>query len=166
MATMKIFGGNNVPLIRNISPQKGTWRVHWGKTTDEEGTYYFGYDFDHKPSLDEVKKVIADWCNEQTQTKITSEFVWEGNSVWLSTENQLNYTMAYNMSVKQGENYSPIMLKFGSEENPTYHTFSTSEELADFYFKVTEFIQKTLNDGWLMKDSIDYEAYKTLLESM
>ncbi len=167
MATMKIFGGNNVPLIRNISPQRGTWRVHWGKTTNEtEGTYYFGYDFDHKPSLDEVKKVIANWYNEQTQAKITSEFSWNGNAVWLSTENQLNYTMAYNMAVKQGENFSPITLKFGSEGNPMYHTFSTSKELMEFYFKVTEFIQETLKKGWEMKDSIDYDAYRTILESM
>lgn len=166
MAVLKIFGGDNVPLIRNISPQKGTWRVHWGKQTDEtEGTYYFGYDFDHKPTLDEVKKVIADWCNEKTQAKITSNFTWDGNSVWLSTENQLNYTMAYNMSVKKGENFTPVTLKFGSEESPKYHTFQNLSELSDFYFGMCEFIQKTLNEGWEMKDSINYEEYKTLLET-
>ena len=36
----------------------------------------------------------------------------------------------------------------------------------EFYFKVTEFIQETLKKGWEMKDSIDYDAYRTILESM
>lgn len=164
MAIMKIFGGDNVPLIRNISPQRGTWRVHWGKTTDEnEGTYYYGEDFDHKPTLAEIKKVIDTWNNSQTQEKIISGFTWNENSVWLSSENQLNYTMAYNMAIVQADNYEKVTLKFGSDDTPTYYTFETKDELTDFYTKMVAFIQNTLNDGWKVKDAVDYKPYEEAL---
>lgn len=36
----------------------------------------------------------------------------------------------------------------------------------EFYFKVTEFIQETLKKGGKIKDSIDYDVCRTILESM
>ena len=62
----------------------------------ENGTAeYMEEDFDHKPTVDEIKGIIIGWYNSNIDTEIVSGFVWNDTSVWLSTENQFNYKTAF-----------------------------------------------------------------------
>lgn len=81
-------------------------------------------------------------------------------SVWLSSENQFNYKAAYDLAVQTGGQNLPIVFKFGATDEPVYHTFSTVEELSDFYLKAMTYINTVLAEGWAEKDAIDWEKYK------
>lgn len=135
----------------------------------EDGIHALWYEiyFYKKPhpvvTLDDIKEAIFADINAQTDEKILSGFVWNGKPVWLSSENQFNFKAAYDLAVQtQGQNL-PLKFKLGENEDnePVYHTFNTVEELNDFYLSAIAFIQRCLNEGWELKDSIDFSVYKT-----
>ena len=68
--------------------------------------------------------------------------------------NQAEYEAAY-----QTGGASPFKLKFGSVDSPQYYDFTTMREFQDFYFKCIEFINATLQEGWVAKGSIDWSKY-------
>ena len=114
--------------------------------------------------------VIAD-INAQTDEKILCGFVWEGKSVWLSSENQFNFKAAYDLAVQTKGKSLHVKFKIGetAEGEPVYHTFEDIEEFTDFYTKAIAFINTCLNEGWELKDSIDwsdYEAYFPISEQL
>ncbi|MBQ4589116.1 MAG: hypothetical protein IJA95_07500 [Bacteroidaceae bacterium] len=100
------------------------------------------------------------WYNEKIDKKILEGFVWNDMSVWLSTENQFNYKAAYDLAIQTGGMNLPIKFKFGTTDEPVYHTFETLEELSDFYVKAMAYINTCLEEGWIEKDSINWEDYK------
>lgn len=114
--------------------------------------------FDHKPTIDEIKQVILNWYNEQTDEKILSGFVWNDMPVWLSMESQFNYKAAYDIAVQSNGTILPTF-KFGTTENPVYHKFESLEDLQDFYFKALTYVQNTIAEGWQIKDSINWDNY-------
>ena len=123
---------------------------------------------DGVPTLDKVKAAIHADINKQTDEKILTGFVWtpEGGepiNVWLSAENQRNYSEA-ERKAKDNPAYLPIVFKLGENENKeaVYHTFTTYEELSGFYDSTFLYINQCLNEGWQRKDSIDWAPYKAL----
>lgn len=111
-------------------------------------------------NLQAIKDTILGWYNENIDKKILEGFVWNEMSVWLSTENQFNYKAAYDLAVQTGGMNLPIKFKFGTTDEPVYHTFETLEELSDFYVKAMTYINTCLEEGWIEKDSINWEDYK------
>ena len=100
------------------------------------------------------------WKNSQTDAAILSGFAYNGAHVWLSVENQYNYKAAYDLAVQTGGETLPVTFKFGSDEQPEYHTFTQLEELKDFYTKAVGFIQTVLAEGWEKKDKFNLELYR------
>lgn len=151
------------PLIMCVNNILDLWWILWDKQNSDEGFSYRFIEVNHKPSIEEVKGIILNWYNQQIGNKILSGFVWRGNSVWLSMENQLNYKAAYDLAVQTEGRLLPTF-KFGTTENPVYHTFKTLEELEDFYTSVMSYVTETLSKGWEDKDSIDWSAYEDILK--
>ena len=114
-------------------------------------------------TLEYIKNIILGWYNKEIDNKILSGFVWNEMPIWLSSENQFNYKAAYDLAVQTNGASLPVTFKFGTANNPVYHTFTTVEELADFYTKAIEYVNKTLADGWAKKDSIDWTPYENAL---
>lgn len=114
------------------------------------------------PTLEQIKKAIKNDINEHTDQRILSGFVWNGNPVWLSTENQKNFSEAQRAGEMNPERFTPITFKLGEleDETPVYHEFSSPDELTDFYYEVQEYIRQCIADGWKLKDSIDWDIYK------
>lgn len=119
-----------------------------------------------------VKDAILDDINKQTDEKILSGFVWtpEGSdpiSVWLSGENQRNFSEAQRMAEKYGEMVLPLTFKLCETdgEEPVYHTFETVEELDDFYVKAFAYVNQCLAEGWQRKDAVDWTPYEELFTS-
>lgn len=108
-------------------------------------------------TFDVVKQAILADINERVKTAIISGFVWEGNPVWLSEENQLNFT----------QGVVPVTFKIGEQEDgtPIYHEFTTAEDLKTFNDACIAWKQQCLTDGYTEKDSIDWTPYQQAFET-
>lgn len=108
-------------------------------------------------TFDVVKQAILADINERVKTAIISGFVWEGNPVWLSEENQLNFT----------QGVVPVTFKIGEQEDgtPIYHEFTTAEDLKAFNDACIAWKQQCLTDGYTEKDSIDWTPYQQAFET-
>lgn len=142
--------------------------VGYGMQPTGDGVHATWYEiyFYKKPhpvvTSEEIREAVLADINARTDEKILSGFVWENNKVWLSSENQFNFKAAFDLAVQtQGETL-PIKFKLGEDDdaNPVYHTFNTLAELQDFYTKAIDYINTCLNEGWGLKDGIDWDAYK------
>ena len=105
-------------------------------------------------SLDIVKTAILNDINNRVKTAIISGFVWNEKPVWLSEENQLNFSQAV----------VPATLKIGEQEDgtPIYETFDTKTDLNAFNEACTLWKQQCLSEGYSEKDAIDWTPYEAL----
>lgn len=161
-------GGKGLSLIECINPKYKKYRVRWDfqPYVDEDGYELISFveaELKHKPSLEEVKSLILTWKNGEIDKKILEGFVWNGMSVWLSSENQFNYKAAYDLAIQTNGANLPITFKFGSTDEPTYYTFESVEVLSDFYIKAMTYINEQLVIGWQEKDSFDWSEYEKAL---
>ena len=106
------------------------------------------------PTLEQAKQAVIQDINDRVKTAIISGFTYEGNPVWLSQENQMNFSQAV----------VPATLKIGEEQDgtPIYKTFSDAAELKAFNDACSLWRQQCLTDGYQKKDGMDwapYEAY-------
>jgi hypothetical protein len=104
-------------------------------------------------SLAFIKEAILGDINNRTDEKILSGFVWNDINVYLSAENQRNFSEAQRMASAVPA-ILPLTFKLGEDAdgNPMYHTFKTAEELNSFYMAAFAYINKCLNEGWQEKD--------------
>lgn len=125
--------------------------------TGNGGSYRKNYD--HKPSIDELRSDIEMLINQKTDNVILNGFIWDGKPVYLSTENQINFKAAYDLAVQTKGSTLPVKFKFGENEygTPIYHTFQELSSFTDFYTKAFTYISQCLDNGWKEKDSIDYQ---------
>lgn len=117
------------------------------------------YTFNYNPTLSEIKNIIINYYNKKIDEKILSGMIWNNMNIWLSSENQFNYKIAYDLALQTNGANLPIVFKFGDNETPVYHEFKTLQELSDFYMSSVMHIQNTLQEGWELKDSIDWQKY-------
>lgn len=137
---------------------RNKWVLFYGFGKDDE-TSESGWEYRHtfarKPSLDEVKAVVVSAINAATEEKILTGFVWNGQSVYLSKENQLNFAaiersdeVAYPLSLKVGEDAD------GSAE---YMTFATKQDFVEFSQAASLYVLSCVQEGWTEKDSVDWD---------
>ena len=118
-----------------------------------------------KPSFEQVKDAIIADIDKQTDEKIlngyqfTPEGAEEPITVWLSKENQTNFSEAHRLQIV------PVKFKLNetADKQPIYHTFETVEELNRFYLGGVQYINQCLNEGWAEKDGIDWAPYEQAL---
>ena len=105
-------------------------------------------------TFDDVKAAIIADIDERIKAYIIGRMTWNGKPVWLSIENQLNFTNAT----------APVTLKIGEQEDgtPVYHTFETQQDIADFCTACTQWTQQQRELGWQEKDGIDWAPYEAL----
>lgn len=155
----KVFGAT----VRNdqlIVHGTGKAILIYGYGEEDGQGFDYRHVFNHKPTKEELKKVIDAHVNELTDQKILSGFVWNGKPVWLSSENQFNFKAAYDLAVQTSGESLPVKFKLGedAEGNPVYHTFKAMSAFSEFYTSAIAFINQTLNEGWEEKDNVDYDA--------
>ena len=120
-------------------------------------------------TIEDVKRVIIADIDAQTDEKILNGFKWEDNdgierNVWLTMENQRNYSEAQRLADKAGsKNHEPATFKIGEDEEhrACYRTFETLAELNEFYIAAFNYIKQTLAEGWAIKDSLDFSPYES-----
>lgn len=116
--------------------------------------------FNHIPTLSEIKEVITNYYNKLIDQSILSGLVWNGMKVWLSSENQFNYKVAYDLAVQTNGATLPIIFKFGDNDETIYYEFKTLEDLSNFYITSINYVQTVLKEGWNKKDEINWDIYK------
>lgn len=119
--------------------------------------YNWRKDYNHQPTKAELKSDIDTLINAETDAKILSGYEWDGQTVWLSVENQLNYKTAYDLAVQTSGATLPVTVKVGQEDAPTYVEFSSVNELGEFYMGAVTHIQGAQKAAWKEKDGVDYE---------
>ena len=135
----------------------------YGYGTDEDGNgYNFRKNYDHKPTKTELKEDITQLIDGITDSKILQGFRWNEVSVYLSTENQMNFKAAFDLNMQTGGLMLPVKFKLGedTEGNAVYHTFENMEDFTDFYTSAVSYINQCLNEGWAEKDSLDMSSYE------
>jgi hypothetical protein len=134
--------------------------ISYSMTPESDGVHatwyevYFNKKEVQKPSLAQIKEAVIADINARVKDNIISGFVWNGNPVWLSQENQMNFSQAV----------VPATLKIGEQQDgtPIYKTFSDADELKAFNDACSLWRQQCLTDGYQKKDGMDwapYEAY-------
>ena len=148
-------------LLECTNPVLGKWRVRWGVEAKEDGSAtYMEEELDHRPDADEIRSLVSEWYNSRTDERILSGFEYDGQPVWLSSENQFNYKAAYDLAVQTNGKNLPVTFKFGTDNVPYYKKFDTVADLQDFYVKVMRHIQDVLQNGWKKKDALDLALYE------
>ena len=140
---------------------RNRWELVYGFGTDGVRSWSYRERFSRKPSIDDIKSIITEQINSNTEEKITSGFKWNDIPVWLSLENQLNYLSAYTTAKSKYE-YQPYQFKFGSEENPVYYEFATFEELENFYKAFNTYIKNCVSDGWREKNNLNLDKIRVI----
>lgn len=154
-------GSAGVSLLECTNPVKGKWRVRWDVEKKEDGSAsYMEEELGHRPDSEEVRSLVTGWYNARTDERILSGFEYEGQPVWLSSENQFNYKAAYDLAVQTGGQNLPVTFKLGTDDALSYRTFETVEQLQDFYVKAMKHIQDALQEGWKKKDALDLALYE------
>lgn len=159
--------GSLPELVECINPYENKWRVVWDivELDDSDNVSYRYLDFDHKPTLIEIKDKISSKINEIISTKILTECKWKKYSIWLSDYNQLNFKSIVDYANQSGGENLPVRLKLGEsdDKSPIYHSFRSLNQLNDFYKTVVRHITNSINSGWDMKDGLNWSSYEELL---
>ena len=129
---------------------------------------YFNHRRSGRPTLAQVKAAIIADINARTDERILTGFSWNGKPVWLSQENQFNYKAAYDLALQTDGQSLPVKFKLGEDADglPVYHTFTALTSFTDFYTRAIAFINQCLNDGWAMKDGMDWTPYAEAFSSI
>ena len=160
-------GSTSIALVECLNPYLNKWRVRWDVqeiAEQDAAVSFMEADFDHKPTLDEIKSVVTDWYNGQIDRKILSGFTYEGTPVWLSMENQMNIKAAYDLAVQNDGAGLPVRFKFGTDTEPVYKEFADVDTFKAFYLSAVAYVQQCYMAGWQEKDSINWEVYASALE--
>lgn len=137
---------------------RSKWELFYGYGTENGSGYNWRQMYRHNPTKAEIKEAIEEVINEQVQETILSGLEYENNLVWLSAENQRNYT-AHATQLLNDETILPITEKLGTDAAPVLVEFKTKAEYMTFYNAVSEHISSTINAGWKEKINIDWTTY-------
>ena len=138
---------------------RNKWELIYGYGTDGVSGWTYRERFTRKPTQDEIKEIIIAQINRNVEEKILCGLVWKDMPIWLSTENQFNYKAAYDLAVQTGGQSLPVKFKFGTDEQPVYHTFTTLDDLQEFYMTSLAFVQQVLDEGWQENDNLDLSVF-------
>ena len=132
---------------------------------------YFWKNRTASPSLEQIKAAVLADIDRQTDEKILKACPWTvlhgsaaGKQVtlWLSAENQRNYSEGQRMAMGTNGASLPLKVKVSENEDGTaiYDIFETIDEITRFYVAGVSFIVDALKVGWARKDSIDWSPYE------
>ena len=119
---------------------KNKWLLYFGLYETESGTYEYRHTFTHKPTLDEIKKLVWATIDAETKDKIVNQFA--------SIEN--NESVTFPLTLKLNEK---------ADATPIYHTFQTRDEFKKFSEAAACFILETIRNGWKEKDNVDWDVF-------
>ena len=158
MAKNKYCGG--VEDFAPVSEDHSRVVIMYGlQEKGEDKIEWFQLDFykkQGKPTFEDVKAAVIADINARITEQIVGGMTFEGKPVWLSIENQINFTTAS----------APCRLKIGEEEDgtPVYHDFETKAALKAFNDACLAWKNEQLEAGRAEKEGIDWTPYAEALQ--
>lgn len=143
-------------------PYRDEYVIIWDIEKAEDDQYTFVSEtFIGKPSEDMIRSTIINYFNKKCDTEILCGHKLEDDTlVWLSDENQKNFSTAWSIAqLTKGLNL-PVTYKFGTDKEPVYKTFNTVEDLDGFILPAFAHIKSVLDKYWKIKDDVDWGRYK------
>lgn len=139
-----------------------------GSELSEWHEVYFPRKVVDLPNIEQVREAVLADIDRQTDVQILNgyEFTPDGAQepivVWLSKENQTNFSEAHRLQIV------PVKFKLNetADQQPIYHEFTTFAELDRFYKGGVQYINQCLNAGWARKDALDWEAYEAAIKAL
>ncbi|WP_343320181.1 hypothetical protein [Sphingobacterium multivorum] len=159
MEVQKKYFGDDVAKIEMYDPVKNHWVIRWDLKSQDGRVIGQEKIFMYKPSIEEIRALIFSYYNGQCDKEILQGFTFEGKTVWLTMENQINYKAALDLAIHTNGESLPVNFKFGTDESPEYITFSTIEELRAFVIDMIKYIGITQAKFWQIKSNINLEEY-------
>ena len=156
-------GATGISVAECIDKRFGTWRVRTDmqpsvdeETGEQTGVTFIETEFPYKPTLQEVREFVLGVINQRITDRIVGGMTWQGKPVWLSIENQLNFSQAV----------APCTLKIGetTDSISINETFDTAEALKSFWDACLAWKDKCLSDGRAEKDNFDFTPYEEALK--
>jgi hypothetical protein len=156
MANNKYCGA--VADFQPVSEDQSRVVIMYGLEENEGKASWYQLDFykkQGKPNFDQAKQAVIADINERITAQIVGGMTFEDKPVWLSIENQINFTTAS----------APCRLKIGEEADgtPVYHEFGTKADLKAFNDACLAWKNECLEAGRAEKESIDWEPYEQAL---
>jgi len=132
--------------------------ISYGLITDGDKAEWFEITFykkQGKPTFEAAKAAIIADINERITQKIIGGMIFEEKPVWLSIENQINFSQAA----------APCRLKIGEEADgtPVYHEFDSKASLKAFNDACIAWKNECLEAGRAEKEGIDWTPYAEAL---
>lgn len=85
---MRVIVNKNPKKLELINPASGLWAIRWNiESLDETNDICSQQNFNHKPTLKEIKDTIVSEANKECSAGITEGFVWNNYPVYLNSEN-------------------------------------------------------------------------------
>ena len=147
------------PITHNEKTK--SYIVSWGLKNIGGNNYQWNYKiFTSKPSLSTIKDTINSSINEKTKSYIINNFRWNGMSIYLSLENQIDYTLLFNTTLLLEGSNLPEQVKFKVNGENVYYTFETIDDMKDFVIAMNKHIRMHIANGNKAKEEINYDEYK------
>lgn len=100
----RINGSSDVQLFECTNPVRNYWRIRFDVQKNEDGSAdYMEHQFQHKPSLAEIKSVINNFYNEQTDVfslVFNMKGKWYGSPQRTKQTTRLHTTSQYKHKAK------------------------------------------------------------------
>ncbi len=157
----KVYGATSAQNgLYHIGRNKWEVIYGFGKDNQESETgYNYRLQYSYLPRPEVIKRDIVETINEIVRDKILHGMTYRGHLVWLSAENQRNYSDWYELAKINSENL-PVVIKLGTDDEPVELELTTLEEVEDFYQAVGNHIRQTVCEGWEMKRNLNMEEYE------
>ena len=147
------------PITYNEKTKK--YIVSWGLRNVGGENYQWNYKlFNSKPSLNVIKETINSAINEKTKSYIMNNFRWNGMSIYLSIENQIDYTLLFNTTLLMDGSNLPEQIKFKVNGENIYYSFETIDDMKDFIIAMNNHIRTYIANGNKAKEEINYDEYQ------
>ena len=88
------------------------------------------------------------------------------NYTMQTATNEDGETIEVPVSTGRPKSVLPVQFKFGTDDEPQYHQFTTLEELTEFYIYTMSYIQGYYTAGWARKVTCDYTPYEEAITAL
>lgn len=156
MEVRKISCSEQLLPIECINPRRQRWAFRWNHTKEEEGWSANEVVVDYKPTVEEIKEVINNHIDAETQDKIINNFYWNDKKVVLTDSAQRNFLFAVYHLDHTGEiDRAPFVGLLESDTDAT-----AADELGDLVSAMWVHIKDCRAQGQAEKAAIDYTQYE------
>ena len=115
----------------------------------------------------DAEKFAKEWRGKGDENQDTQRF-WIGFFQDVLGLGDAIQRLRFEVPVSTGRPKSvlPVQFKFGTDDEPQYHQFTTLEELTEFYIYTMSYIQGCYTAGWARKDTFDYSPYEEAIAAL